>query len=569
VKFNSESRLARSVGSLVCLGALIGVAAWSPAQFEREASAHAGLAQVELDPREVADQFSWTYSPALVTPDRWTNPRLALSTDGDVSAVWEQKITDDTSQVMASILDAGTWTIPEPLGIMAPSTALLRTWSDSARLTLSWLTQSVLEGKPTPAGWNDVTIKRQSQTGAWESVLVREAFRPTTWRDIGPRLQVRTLANDSTVAVFQNKDDTPVIANWPAGVERGELRPEVTSGWLDTARIHWTEFAISPAGDVFAFVLAANGLEVRELVGTTWKTDVVVQDVANFRPVPEASASPSRRPGQLQIGTDNSEVVVAWQQMDFKYGEDYQVWTATVRDGAVLSKSLMYEHVRPGTWTNQQPRISMNVAADGTRCLTYPTPPYGTLQGVRGNSGGWGEPVLTDITLAPFTADVVARFTELSASSMGCLHDGLYGWFNDTEAARIPQPAWTLPGAGTMSALANSAVAAELAGAGTNQLQVALLDRSIPPVVTAPGPVTKLTSKPQRASVRFSWKPPADFGGASRVTYQWRVGKAKWSSTSALSVVVPAERGKTVVLQVRAVNSAGAGSVARATGRGR
>lgn len=93
-----------------------------------------------------------------------------------------------------------------------------------------------------------------------------------------------------------------------------------------------------------------------------------------------------------------------------------------------------------------------------------------------------------------------------------------------------------------------------IAAGGTSSL--ALVDQ---PLVNPPQAVTSLRAVAQKGSIRVSWNPPADLGGAESVSYQYRVGRQAWLSAPAMSVTVRGKKGVRITVQVRAVNEAGVG----------
>ena len=85
-------------------------------------------------------------------------------------------------------------------------------------------------------------------------------------------------------------------------------------------------------------------------------------------------------------------------------------------------------------------------------------------------------------------------------------------------------------------------------------------------MLRAPGPVGSVRATPLRGSIRVAWSSPADLGGATSVTYEYRVGKGPWLGTTATSMKVKGVKGKRITVQVRALNDAGPGPVARVVG---
>lgn len=503
------------------------------------------------------DDLRWSLSPILSTPDRWTRPRALISETGQVAALWEQRIGDDTSQVMAATLESSSWSSSSQVGVMNPSVADLRTWPRSERLTTSWVgVRPPSPGEPFKT-FDHLLVSRHNPLGEWESIRVTypPILRPMPILNFvdAARLEVKTLASGATVGVIQLGDDTPGVFRWTEAERQPEIAWLVPSSWEPTAQDPRTDFSISSNGDISAFVVGQSGLEVRTLNGNSWTSPTLVQPASEFRPVRADSSG-----GQLQISISDTQTILAWQQMDPRYAEDYQVWSAELNESGSVAKTLLYEATRATSWTNGQPRVEMDVSPTGARCLTYPKPTYGNVEGVTGSRAGWLPPVTTDITQTRWTV-----IGSLTSHAYGCLHDSLWAWFNNSSASRIPQPHWDLPSGGAVSSESNSRVAISLTAGGTNQIQVAQLDRTDPPLVTPPGPVTNLTAKSLKGSVRFSWGPPNDTGGSNSVKYQWRVGRGPWLKTGKTSVTVKGGKLKPINFQVRAINESGAGLASR------
>lgn len=74
-----------------------------------------------------------------------------------------------------------------------------------------------------------------------------------------------------------------------------------------------------------------------------------------------------------------------------------------------------------------------------------------------------------------------------------------------------------------------------------------------------PGVVRELRATSQPGAVRITWSAPAELGGAPSVTYRYRVGKGKWTPTSAPRATVSGSKGKRLNVTVQAVNTAGPG----------
>lgn len=81
--------------------------------------------------------------------------------------------------------------------------------------------------------------------------------------------------------------------------------------------------------------------------------------------------------------------------------------------------------------------------------------------------------------------------------------------------------------------------------------------------LSPPGAVQALQATPGRRMITVTWKAPTDLGGATAVTYQYRVGKGGWISTSSTNVPLPGKKGKRITVTVRALNDAGPGPSSR------
>jgi hypothetical protein len=81
--------------------------------------------------------------------------------------------------------------------------------------------------------------------------------------------------------------------------------------------------------------------------------------------------------------------------------------------------------------------------------------------------------------------------------------------------------------------------------------------------VSLPSAVTNLKARPLEASIRITWSAPADQGGATRVSYQYRVGNQDWVETTNTRAIIQGSPGRAITVSVRAVNEAGHGPVTR------
>lgn len=77
--------------------------------------------------------------------------------------------------------------------------------------------------------------------------------------------------------------------------------------------------------------------------------------------------------------------------------------------------------------------------------------------------------------------------------------------------------------------------------------------------ISKPGAVTALKATPLRGAIRVTWSSPTDLGGASTVSYRYRVGKGNWFITDTRTVRAPGASGATLVVTVQALNGAGPG----------
>jgi hypothetical protein len=88
---------------------------------------------------------------------------------------------------------------------------------------------------------------------------------------------------------------------------------------------------------------------------------------------------------------------------------------------------------------------------------------------------------------------------------------------------------------------------------------------SVAPPVSVPGFVTSLSvqaSAKWKGRLQVDWEPPASTGGDSNITYEYRAAGGAWKKTRVPGpVLVKGSSGKKLIVEVRAVNSAGAGPV--------
>lgn len=83
-------------------------------------------------------------------------------------------------------------------------------------------------------------------------------------------------------------------------------------------------------------------------------------------------------------------------------------------------------------------------------------------------------------------------------------------------------------------------------------------------LTSTPGRVTALKATPLKAAVQVTWVTPTDTGGLEISRYEYRVGKQTWVSTTSTGVTIRnLVKGRSITVQVRAVNATGAGAVAQ------
>jgi len=88
------------------------------------------------------------------------------------------------------------------------------------------------------------------------------------------------------------------------------------------------------------------------------------------------------------------------------------------------------------------------------------------------------------------------------------------------------------------------------------------------PAPTLPGVVAGVRILPSLGMALLAWDEPANTGWTSITGYQYRIGKGPWIQTSTPGVTLKgAKRGQRITVQVRAINSVGAGPITRITTR--
>ena len=88
------------------------------------------------------------------------------------------------------------------------------------------------------------------------------------------------------------------------------------------------------------------------------------------------------------------------------------------------------------------------------------------------------------------------------------------------------------------------------------------------PAPTLPGVVAGVRIMPSLGTALLAWDEPANTGWTSITGYEYRIGKGPWIQTSTPGVTLKGvKRGQRITVQVRAINSVGAGPIARVTTR--
>lgn len=88
------------------------------------------------------------------------------------------------------------------------------------------------------------------------------------------------------------------------------------------------------------------------------------------------------------------------------------------------------------------------------------------------------------------------------------------------------------------------------------------------PSPVAPGPVFGARAQELLSSMAVTWRAPLQTGWTEIVGYEYRVGSGPWMRTSETRITLRnAKRGQRITVQVRAVNSVGAGPITRITTR--
>lgn len=495
----------------------------------------------------------WQLSRVLTTPDRWSNPLPITSQDGSRGALWQERLTDDTSRILASVAQAGIWTEPQELGQLNPKRSEVVTWPESHRMTASWLDEdTTCDSSPACPAINRLGVARVDESGRWQNTIVIIPTRSVR----GPNQQleetIRTLNSGQTTGVLFD-GETPFTILWPANPVQTQIEARPTTNWPTLESDHSVSFSIGADGSVWAFLDGPTGLELHFLDGTRWGLVATVKPAEEYKPVPQ-DAPQYPRGGQLVAVARESGVTLAWQQLDAKYAEDYQVWSGHVFETGQTEVQLVQELIRPGNWTNGEPRIQMDVSDDGLSCLTIPTAPYGLTVGLTGSDANWSAPVDTDVTLTRYVP-----VGSLTATKWGCVHDGGTAWFKGSNSGRLPSPDWSFPPTATGLPTTNFAGTVHLAAAGTDQLQIAWLTEKSPPLVTAPGAVRDMSARQKKKSLTFTWREPEDLGGSDSCAYEWRIGKGQWKTTTRPRVTIRLGNRKVVAFRVRAVTQVGPG----------
>jgi hypothetical protein len=528
---------ARATALLTGLLIVVGTSVLPTASAEEPSSLDVASAE--------APTFTWQLSPRLTAPDRWFNPMALASTDGTVGAVWEEPLGGGNKQVRASLLGPNGWTNSSILGTHSLSDANVRQWPNAAVPTVSWLTKAAYG----PSGFEAVWSLSRVRSGVWETreVQYSASLMP------GLTSEVSSTPSGDTILVAAWGSSAPAVSTWKASDPNSPGQAEPTQDW--DPKFAPTDFAISQEGQIAAAGISKDGLRIFRLDGLRWELAADLVPAGSFNRVTGGRGSTSG--GDVQIDFVKDGILVTWQQLDARYGEDYQVWSAAISSTHTVKTELLFEATRP-YWTNSRPWIEMNVAPDGRRCLTHPEPSLGNITGRTGTSAGWDSPIRTNVLL-PFALDLIRG--KLAPVGRGCVF--LFsGWFGEGTFQELPQPTWSIQ-PGTTTVAANGSVVVHLEASGTQDMQAATLALNDAPPIRTPGGVESLRARPVKGQVRFSWLPPKDLGGAVSVQYEWRTGNGAWKVSASRSVSVRAASGKPLRFEVRARNEAGVGPVAR------
>lgn len=291
--------------------------------------------------------------------------------------------------------------------------------------------------------------------------------------------------------------------------------------------------------------------------GTSYTVTVVAINSAGSSPPSAASApftpkgSPSA-PLNVVVKAGNQEVSVSWQQPNSDGGD-------AITSYLVLST--------PGNRTCSTRGALQCTVVGLTNGTTY------TFQVTATNRLGTSMPSVASLAVTPSTT-VPGPATNVNGQPGNS--EAKVSWQAPISDGGIPITGYTAtasPGGQTCST--TGALTCTITGL-TNGMAYTFTvtvtnaagtsvpsDPSAPVTPTAPisvpGVVTNLKATSAKGSIRVSWSPPSNMGGATSVTYQYQVGKQAWKATSATSVTVKGKKGAKITVNVRAVNSAGFG----------
>lgn len=389
------------------------------------------------------------------------------------------------------------------------------------------------------------TVAWTSGERVWVSRLVGSTWQSVSFSKPGqpdlPYLYVRAVATNTL-------GNTTVFLQGH-GASKEDRRGWVVRWPLSSADVGITEVGAVPFDDVSIFWIANNGqvstvyientgtYGVSELKTSTvrsgsWSTPLKLAQLNGFSlsyPTPLMGAS---------VG---DAVLIAWQQREPQFADRNQVWAASQVGEAWSTPELIADNA----WL----RGLETAGDDGPTCIKYRIasgPQYVREQ----VNGIWGSPL--NIAYPGATA----------RSSTSCLFarnyfDDEIGRANVVGVSGGGSFVTTAPDAPYESLTTAERGMAWTAGITGTSLIAQRLTFEPPSPAVSPSPPTSVRVKPSAGALRIAWLPPANVGGGSPLTYEYRVGRGPWKATASQAVLVRGQRGQRLVISVRAATPAG------------
>ncbi len=513
--------------------AAMGLAVTSPV------SASPNLAGSEqAGPRTVAYAPAWTQVPSVTLPDRSQLVQSFLDRDGLMHVFF----TVNEGLSVPPSLNVVSWqgTAWSPVTKLGPVPHLEAYPTVASELS---------SGIPT-AGWTNyetVWLARYTD-GAWSTTssdvpgYAPDRFAPEhpfQFQAVGTALDGTTagLFRTSGCSVKPNTLGCEWTVSWPAGESKASVTPGGSLGGTGSL-LYW----VSASGEVevlFATPYEGPNIQIWSAKhrNAEWTDRTLVASVVAF-----TSANVS-----LTAKTVGDRLVVAWAQLDPQFGDTRQVASAQRNNGVWSAPEVLASGVD---------FAGLAVGGDGgPACVRYgkfENYRFGSVQARTLTNGAWSVPAS------------LSTPGSTSSTNAPCLFFAVDGEFPRAALLGVTQTSAFLtpeaPQGSGVTVSRGQAWTVKFTGTSLNAARLTFSQASPPSAPTTP------RAQSLKGAVKFSWAAPAN-PGAGPLTYEYRVGSGSWLKTTRTTVTLKAQKGKTVTISVRAVNSTGPGASLTISGK--